>query len=386
MTSTAQISRNLAAIVLAAGASSRMGRLKPLLPLSGVTALERCISLFRDAAIDNVLVVVGNRADELRPIIERCGARGVTNTQWEQGMYSSLVAGTSALPSSARAAFVLPVDVPLVRTTTIGQMAAAFDHHADTILYPVFDGRRGHPPLIGRSILERAARGAPGPLSALLFAHQESAVDLPVADEAIHMDMDTQADFDALQALASRRDIPTAAECEAMLALLNVPAPLVRHSRKVAEVACRIAEGLRGAGLTIDLDLVRAAGLLHDMAKGQLRHAEAAAARLRANAMDRVAAVVAAHTEIEFSGAIDERAIVYLADKLVADDRLVTIDERFRRALDRFRDHPHAHAAACRRKTAAEQIAATIEAGVGMPLTSILTEPFSIPNAPEISA
>jgi molybdenum cofactor cytidylyltransferase len=380
MTSTLPIPHNLAAIVLAAGASSRMGRLKPLLPLAGVTALERAISVFHDAGIADVLVVVGNRADELRPVIERSGAHCITNTQWQQGMYSSVVAGASALSSSARAAFVLPVDVPLVRASTARQMAAAFDGGAERILYPVFDGCRGHPPLIGRSILDQAARGVSGPLSALLLAHEESAIDVPVADQAIHLDMDTQVDFDALAVLAGRRDIPTAAECEAMLACLDVPGPVLRHSRKVTGVACRIAESLHASGLPIEIDLVRAGALLHDMAKGQPKHAEVAAATLRADSMDRVARIVAAHNDIEFSGAVDERAIVYLADKLVMDDRLVTLDERFRRALNRFRDNPDALAAAQRRKAAAEHIAAAIEARLRMPLITILTESSVVPE------
>lgn len=363
-----------------------MGRFKPLLPVGGKTALERNIALFHAAGIEDVLVVVGNRADELRPAIERRGARPVLNAQWQEGMYSSLTAGASALPSSARAAFVLPVDVPLVRASTIRRLTAAFDDSAGGIIYPVFDGRRGHPPLIGRSIVDEAARGATGPLSALLSAHEESAVDVPVADEAIHFDMDTQADFVALQALADRRDIPTVGECKAILALLDVPVPVVRHSRRVAQVARRIAEALRAAGLGIDLDLVHAGALLHDMAKGQPRHAEVAAAKLRMDGMDRVADVVAVHTELEFSGIIDERAIVYVADKLVAADRLVTLDERFRGALDRFRDDPDALAAARRRKAAAEEIAAAIEAGIGMPLNGLLAECLRMASVAEVGA
>ena len=374
MTSTAPISPELAAIVLAAGASSRMGEFKPLLPLAGVTALERCISLFREVGVDDVLVVVGNRADELRPIIERCGARPVNNAQWQQGMYSSVVAGANALPPSASAAFVLPVDVPLVRRATVRQLAAAFDGRLDAILYPLFDSRRGHPPLIGRSILREIARAASGPLHNVLRVHEQTVIEVPVADEAIHLDMDTQSDFDALRALAGRRDIPTPTECEAMLAAHNVAESVLQHSRKVARVAFRIADALHAAGFAIDLDMVRAGALLHDMAKRQTKHAESAAADLHAVGMHRVAAVVAAHTEMTFDGTIDERAIVYLADKLVADDRLVTLDERFRRTLDRFRDHADALAAARGRKIAAEHIAAAIEARLGMPLIAVLTE------------
>jgi len=387
MTSTAPVSNNLAAIVLAAGASSRMGRLKPLLDLAGRAVLERAITLFCEAGIDDIVVVLGNRGGELRPLAERCGARSVDNAQWDQGMYSSVVAGASALGSSTHAAFILPADVPLVRTSTVRQLAAAFDNHPGRILYPTFNQRRGHPPLVGRSILEQAARGASGPLRALLLAHEPSGVDVPVPDEAIHFDIDTPADFDTLQTLAARRDIPTAAECEVLLANHCAPEPVIRHSRKVAEVACRIADVLLAAGVAIDPDMVRAAGLLHDLCKGQPKHADAAAAVLQKYGMTRVGEIVAAHTEMEFDGTIEERAIVYLADKFVSADRLVSLNERFRRSLDRFRNQPDALAAARRRKAVAEHIAAVIEARLGIPLTRILTDdtPLTIP-APEVTA
>lgn len=387
MKSIAPVPNNLAAIVLAAGASSRMGRLKPLLDLAGRTALERAVLLFRDAGVEDVLVVLGNRDGELRPLAERCGARCVHNAQWEQGMYSSVVVGASALASSTRAAFILPADVPLVRTSTVRQLAAAFDHCPDRILYPTFNRRRGHPPLISRSILEQAARGASGPLRPLLLAYEPSAADTPVPDEAIHLDMDTPADFDTLQALAARRDIPTAAECEVLLANHRTPEPVIRHSRKVAEVACRIADALLAAGVAIDTDMVRAAALLHDLCKGQPKHADAAAEVLQKYSMARVAEIVAAHTEMEFDGIIDERAIVYLADKLVSAERLVSLDDRFRRALGRFRDHRDALAAARRRKAVAEHIAAIVETRLAMSLIAILTGDVSptIP-VPEVNA
>jgi 2-C-methyl-D-erythritol 4-phosphate cytidylyltransferase len=69
----------LAGIILAAGASSRMGRCKPLLRLAGMTVLERNIALLRDAGADEVLVVIGNHAEELQPLAKQCGARCVHN-------------------------------------------------------------------------------------------------------------------------------------------------------------------------------------------------------------------------------------------------------------------------------------------------------------------
>lgn len=363
----------LAAIVLAAGASSRMGSFKPLLRLGGMTVLERNIALLRDAGADEVLVVTGNRAEELQPLIERCGARCVHNADWEQGMFTSVAAGVRALPDWAQGAFVLPVDVPLVRSVTVRRLAAAFATHPQGIVYPDFGGRRGHPPVIARSILDEALLDViRGPLFALLAAHETHTIEVPVADEAIHLDMDTPAAFEALAALAARREIPTVGECEAMLASRHVDETVARHSRKVGEVAEQIAMALVEQGLAIDPKLARAGGLLHDLAKGEPQHAWVGAELLRAEDMPRVAEVVASHTEMEFSGSLDERAVVYLADKLVGGDRLVTLDERFQRALNHFRGDSAAFAAARRRKATAESIAATIEKRLCVPLEAIL--------------
>jgi molybdenum cofactor cytidylyltransferase len=222
MNSTAPISHNpawrrLAAIVLAAGASSRVGSLKPTLLLAGTTALERSVASFRDAGIEEVIVVLGHRAQELEPLALDCEARSVYNPNFNQGMYSSLVVGAQALPKWARGAFVLSADVPMVRQSTIRQQAEAFAAHQNGIIYPVCEERRGHPPLIARRILNEEAQGGSGPLFDLLRRREQSAVDLSASDEAIHLDMDTPADFKTLLALAGRREIPTTGECETLL-------------------------------------------------------------------------------------------------------------------------------------------------------------------------
>ena len=367
-------SASLAAMILAAGASSRMGTLKPLLRLAGITAIERSVGLFREAGIDDVLVVLGHRAAELSPFVEQSGARWIQNQHPDEGMYSSVVAGAQSLASYTRGVFVLPADVPLVRPATVRQLAAAFLNRPAEIVYPVFGNRRGHPPMLARSILDQAASGATGPLRALLALHEPKAINVSVADEAIHLDMDTPADFARLQALAARREIPTPAECEAILARERLAEPLVRHARKVAEISGRIAVELAAKGLAIDPELVRAGALLHDIAKGQTNHADQGADALRADGMEAVAGIVAAHTTMEFAGFLDEKAIVYLADKLTAGDRLVTLDERFAAAELRIQDNAEARKAAGQRKAVAQQIAAAIEAKLGEPLARILRD------------
>jgi putative nucleotidyltransferase with HDIG domain len=370
------VESRIAAIVLAAGYSSRMTEFKPLLPLAGSTALERCIGLFRAAGVGEVIVVVGYRADELQPLAERAGARCVHNPHFEQGMFSSIVSGIRALPGWVEAAFMLPVDIPLVRPHTIRHMASVFVTRRDDIVYPVFEGRRGHPPLIARKILaEVAQEGAVGPLFDMLARHESEAINLLVADHGIHMDMNTHVEYDALRVMADRRDIPTRAECEAILTGQFVAPSQVRHSRRVAEVAERIAQVLAHSGLSLNVDLVRAGALLHDVAKGKQNHAVVGAELLRSMDFPRVATVVSAHTELDFSGGcLDECAIVYLADKLVRGENVVTLDQRFQPALARFSDNPPALHAAQRRKATAQAVAQAVETQLGTSLASVVNE------------
>ncbi|MFZ0744086.1 MAG: DVU_1551 family NTP transferase [Terracidiphilus sp.] len=368
----------LAAIVLAAGYSSRMMAFKPLLRLGDGTAFERCIHSLRTAGIGEVIAVLGHRADELRPLAKRCGARCVINSQFDHGMYSSIVAGSRAIPEWAEAAFVLPADIPLVRSSTVRQLAAAWAACRSGIVYPVFDALRGHPPLIGKQILDEAAQeGAEGPLSALLASHENEAVELPVADEAIHMDMDTQADYEALAGLVTHRDIPSGAECRAILAEFHVGARVVRHSRKVAEVAGRIAGALFCSGHDVNRELVQAGALLHDLAKGQPKHAAIGAAILCKMDFDRVAEIVAVHTDLGEFVRLDEKAIVYLADKLVCGDQLITLKQRFAPAFTRFKKDRAALEAARRRLQNAKRVARALEMRLGSTLESIVCEDAS---------
>ena len=115
----------LAAIVLAAGRSSRMHELKPLLEAGGRTLLERAVGAFTAVGIDDVVVVTGHRGDEVAPVAARAGAGTVPNPRFDDGMYSSVQAGVAALAAGVTRFFLLPADVPLVRPETVGRLARA---------------------------------------------------------------------------------------------------------------------------------------------------------------------------------------------------------------------------------------------------------------------
>lgn len=366
----------LAALILAAGASSRMGRCKALLPMDGAPAIARVVHTFREAGIERIGVVIGHDAGQIAPLLGELGVDAITNADYERGMYSSVQAGIATLSPEIDACFLLPVDIPLVRPATIAALATRFaDEHAP-ITYPRFSGQRGHPPLISRLLFPEILAGqGDGGLRALLAAHQSAASDVNVLDGGIVLDMDTPADYEQLARLATRRHLPTPAECEAILATRPASEALRRHGRAVTAVARTIAAKLAARGVAIDLNLVLAASLLHDIAKGQPGHAEAGAALIENLGYPAVAEVVRQHAAMRFDPTTpNEAAIVFLADKLVRNDRRVSLEARYRPSFERFRDQPEALLGATRRYEAARAILALVERKARAPIAEILAE------------
>ena len=198
------MTRRISAIILAAGYSSRMGALKPLLKLGARTVLERVIALFSGSGIKDVIVVVGHGASQTIPIAHECGAQAVINRQFDRGMFSSVQEGVRALSPDSRAFFMLPVDIPLVRPQTIEELLKAYYGGMGKIVFPTFLGKRGHPPLIDalyrNEILSHPGEGG---LRAILRNHEDQSIQIEVADEMILFDLDTPADYEALVARLS---------------------------------------------------------------------------------------------------------------------------------------------------------------------------------------
>lgn len=326
------------AFILAAGYSSRMEKFKPLLPLGPVTALERSVQMFSDAGIHDIRVVIGHRAEDLKPLLQRLRIQWVVNERFQEGMLSSVQAGVRTLESSDNAFFLLPVDIPLVRRSTVIDLLQAHDEQDADVLYPCFLGKRGHPPLINAALRSGILSwNEEGGLRSFLRQYQDRAVDVEVADEHILLDMDHPEEYDNMCRRLPLYDIPSIQECMAILARkFLVNDGILTHSLKVAQVAVQLADALNAVGCHINIKLVEAAALLHDLAKGKRDHASVAAEVLAEMGYPAVASVVGAHMAIGGldEQSINERDVVCLADRVVQGDRVVQLEERYQKKLD----------------------------------------------------
>jgi len=363
----------LAAVILAAGYSARMGQFKPRLPLGSRSAVEHAIAAFQGAGIADIIIITGHRGRELASVLEQPGVKCVFNPNYASGMYSSIVVGIDALSVEIEAVFILPVDIPLVRPSTIAKLAAAYDAGRAPVTYPVFRHRRGHPPLIDRTVFAHiVSSNASDGLRGVLRPFESQSATISVLDQAIHLDMDTPADYARMNELALSREVLTESECEALLAELEVPEHVVRHSRVVAEAAQKLAICLVKHGEDLNLALIRAGSLLHDLAKGKPDHAQAGAAMLDALGYPRIAQIIASHTNLQFcENVLDEAAVVYLADKLVRGEKLVTLRQRFERSFQVYCDDAAMMPLIERQWETALQVAATVERRCGMCLAEI---------------
>ena len=189
-------------IVLAAGASSRMGRPKALLPLGEETFLSRVCRTLAEGGVDDVVVIAGPEAAEVERTLAGAAvrARVVENARRDQGQLTSLQAGLAVADRpGVDAVLVHLVDVPLVAPRTVRAVVDAFRRTQAPIVRPSVEGRHGHPVLFGRPIFDelRAADPALG-AKVVVRAHAADALDVAVDDAGACQDIDTPDDYERL--------------------------------------------------------------------------------------------------------------------------------------------------------------------------------------------
>jgi molybdenum cofactor cytidylyltransferase len=189
----------IAGIILAAGASSRMGTPKALLDYRGETFLERLIRVL-GGACDPVIVALGYHAEEIR-----AGARGrarfAVNPDPSRGQLSSLKTALAEVPADAEGFLFLPVDCPAAEPETVHQIIDLFHSQEKPLLViPRFEGRRGHPVCARRELIQEfLALPAEGQAKEVVRRHSDRTLYLDTPDAGVLSDIDDPEAYRMLQ-------------------------------------------------------------------------------------------------------------------------------------------------------------------------------------------
>ena len=192
------------AIVLAAGKSSRMGRSKAALALSGGdTFITRIVRTFKEASVEDVVVVVGHDAKSVVDAFAASDlvARFVDNPDYEQGQLSALVAGLRVVDRpGVVAALVTLVDVPLVGAATVRAVVDRYYATRAPVVRPVRGTQHGHPVLIDRSLFDAIRRADPATgVKSVIRSNVSTAGDVFVDDDGAFADADTPEEYERLR-------------------------------------------------------------------------------------------------------------------------------------------------------------------------------------------
>jgi molybdenum cofactor cytidylyltransferase len=191
----------IAAIILAAGSSSRMGRPKALLPYAGTTFLGRILDLYSGSGVGKIVVVLWKDDEALRAEIPAGDATAVFNLRPEGGQISSLVAGIAAVESLRPSAIVVhPVDHPAVAAATVRGIVSSALVHPGRIVVPVCAGRRGHPVVFPSSCFRELQTVPPGQgARTVTRANSSMVLEMETEDEGILKDIDTPEEYARLR-------------------------------------------------------------------------------------------------------------------------------------------------------------------------------------------
>ncbi|MBG1231275.1 nucleotidyltransferase family protein [Aestuariivirga litoralis] len=182
----------IAAVVLAAGQSSRMGFNKLLAELNGKPLIVRVVEQVAASGVVRIIVVTGHQADEIKAALKDAEVQFVHNYDYAQGLSTSLRAGL-LVAKAFDGAIVCLGDMPLIEAGLIKRMIAAFEaKQGRSIVAPVVNGELGNPVLWGRNRLAelmslRGDKGARG----ILEAERAEVVEIPVVGESVLLDADT---------------------------------------------------------------------------------------------------------------------------------------------------------------------------------------------------
>jgi molybdenum cofactor cytidylyltransferase len=198
----------IAAVVLAAGRSTRMGRPKLTLEIAGRTMLHHVVDHVRQSRCDGIVLVVGEAADRVARDVRGPGVQIVINERYGEGMGTSIAAGISALPPECEAAIIVLGDQPRVTAAAIDALIDAYRTTGKPLVASRYGGGPGAPTLIGRALFDEARRlGGDTGGRRLIERHPDLVHEVPLSPD-LAADLDTPEEFARVRALIEKESLP----------------------------------------------------------------------------------------------------------------------------------------------------------------------------------
>ncbi len=334
--------KKIGVLVVAGGISSRMNDFKPLMNIGRYSMIETTIMNYKSIGIDDIVVVTGYRANDIQEKLKNYNLCFVNNKDYmTTQMFDSVCLGLNQLINRVDLIFITPSDSPFVQAFTLKRMSEEMQTNELNFIQPAYLHKNGHPILVSSECAKIILKhdGTMG-LKGAILKITSNYKNMSFADPGIVLDADTEKDYLNLLHYNENKNIPTYDLCKKIQDYFEVTDEVKIHSKKVTEVALHIYQTLYDKGIFLNKNIIVSASMLHDIAKGKKNHDKLGAQWIFDMGYEEVSKIIAEHMNLSsVTDRITEKEVVYLADKLVEDNNLETIEQSFSRKEELYKNN-----------------------------------------------
>ncbi|WP_455538887.1 DVU_1551 family NTP transferase [Terrisporobacter sp.] len=327
-------------LIVAAGLSSRMKDFKPLMKIDNKQLILHTINSLKQSGIEDITIIVGYRKDDLEELLKNEKVNIIFNENFKTtSMYDSFKLGLKKIYKKCDAIAFLPGDVGFVSKYTMDLLIKEINKNENKIVYPTYKNKVGHPPIISAKCFDYLLNynGNQG-LKGGMECFKKESIKISTPDKFILFDMDYKEDFNKVKNSYENREILSYEDCINLLDYFDLPKSIVKHCEKVKEICIDLSEAINKYENCINIDLIKSAALLHDIKRLEKEHDKKGAKLLKDLGYDNISLLVKYHMKLEnyMEDEINEKSILYFADKLVIGDEFENIEKRFAEKIKKY--------------------------------------------------